>query len=996
MTYGGSTYAGAAYGSISQSDGKVGRVDVTSTASAEVAGTGQVQATAETQISVSSTVTSLFETTGLATATTTTTGIVSDATGDNAPIQWRVTVDDETVEQDIYDVEVEDTANPFGNYAVIKIDDHNGEKFEKYSRGTRIDAAVSTNTGISYVRRFTGYVVERRELNQNGADSLEVEAYSFDQFLRNNKVSNDQSGKEIIDILEDIITTDTPVSWNASKVTVGDAQELTRSYRGEPVEEVLRDIAFKSESEDFGVDDELDFFFRPRESEHIDRGISDGQWFNYDIPELGKEVRNEVEVWFNDGNESVIVDDGQDKLDLQDSLDLPDPGTQRAEISRPDITTVADAEAEGRKYLQFRNSTLSGTVTTYGLFDAQPGDTIDIEITERGIDGEFRIAAINYQWGVDATRLTIVEKRGEQDDVLYRLSGTVKRMEMENANRDAPSNRITTTQANALLSTSVDADGNSPSNVKVVNTGRNAIRNAWKGDTPPSIDTISVGDDGSGLSRANTDLNNQTDTASATSSLDDATTVSFSGSVTQTGVAEISLETNTGVLIARAVFDSPVDLDGTVEITIEVSNDDSVDRSVLTTLGQTAVRDILANNDPDIPARYGYGTGQTLPQESDTSLDNLLVSPDLDLVILDSADSDSEWADITPNIAPENPIGISNGALELHQTTFLMEAENADFIGNEVGDDSGSYGFLSNSGGVELEQSGDIITMEFTPKYTIPNDAFVADFYYSTVSFDGEVEISVNDSVVHTFSGTGTSSSNAFTGSAFIDQQLDANQTHSMSIECTQHNSGRFIVDVLQVVDLLDRYSMNQNRSGTWETTFNTYDGPYLYPSTRQLQLDTFTTRRPITEAQIASTWNDTSNNQFIELSNDGGTNWIRTNNDETANATFSSPETDLDVNLQLSRYTFDQTTTPSQGDGGQSIDRINAFANPDSIVNDGNGVAFTRVNIDNDTLDGETITESGLLNEDSETLTRHIFAEFTMAANQLLISAETTAFNNA
>ena len=54
---------------------------------------------------------------------------------------------------------------------------------------------------------------------------------------------------------------------------MGDEQELTRSYQGEAVETVLRDLAFKSNNEDFGVNDDLDFFFRERETVHIDRGI---------------------------------------------------------------------------------------------------------------------------------------------------------------------------------------------------------------------------------------------------------------------------------------------------------------------------------------------------------------------------------------------------------------------------------------------------------------------------------------------------------------------------------------------------------------------------------------------------------------------------------------------------------------------------------------------------------------------------------------------------
>lgn len=279
---------------------------------------------------------------------------------------FEVTRDGDTVVDAVFDVSpLVDTANPFGDYCVVKMDDRGGEKFENFERGTRIDVTI-TEDGQSY-DRFTGYVVERRETEQSGADVLEVEAYSFDQFLRRNTVTNDQTGNTIGEALADIIETDTPVSYVAANVDVGDDQELTRSYQGAKVETVLRDLAFKSANENFGVNDDLEFFFRPGESVHIDRGIDNTQWFNYDIPELGKQAINEVEVWFDDGQESVVVDDGTDKLDLQENLGLPQPGTQRAELNRPLITDIGDAEDEGRKYLSFRNATLSGTVTTFGL-----------------------------------------------------------------------------------------------------------------------------------------------------------------------------------------------------------------------------------------------------------------------------------------------------------------------------------------------------------------------------------------------------------------------------------------------------------------------------------------------------------------------------------------------------------------------------------------------------------------------------------------------------
>jgi hypothetical protein len=202
---------------------------------------------------------------------------------------------DGTKEQDLINVQYIDSANPFGDYAILQIEDNQGNKFDKFEYATEIEVTVTPDGG-SQISKFVGFVVERRENDQQGQDVLEVEAYSFDQFLRQNDVSNDQTGKLISNAIADIIQTDTPVSFNASKVNVVDDFELRRSLQDERVETALQILSFASGNEGFGVDESLDFFFRPREREVVARGIDNTQWFNYDIPERGKEAINEVEV----------------------------------------------------------------------------------------------------------------------------------------------------------------------------------------------------------------------------------------------------------------------------------------------------------------------------------------------------------------------------------------------------------------------------------------------------------------------------------------------------------------------------------------------------------------------------------------------------------------------------------------------------------------------------------------------------------------------------
>jgi len=160
---------------------------------------------------------------------------------------------DLTLEQDLINIQYVDSANPFGDYIIAQIEDNLGQKFDEYPFGKSIQVFVEDDDGNQFAK-FEGFVVERREGDQQGQDVLEVEAYSFDQFLRQNDVSNDQSGKLISDAIKDIIQTDTPVSFNQNKIDVFDDFVISRSLQDERVETALRFLSFESANEAFGLD----------------------------------------------------------------------------------------------------------------------------------------------------------------------------------------------------------------------------------------------------------------------------------------------------------------------------------------------------------------------------------------------------------------------------------------------------------------------------------------------------------------------------------------------------------------------------------------------------------------------------------------------------------------------------------------------------------------------------------------------------------------------
>lgn len=1007
--------------------------DATGTASASTTATGAItgvtvsgSASASTQVTSNITGATTFAT---ASATTTASGQVpfargiassiSNATGDvtdataalDLGTQWQIVRDQTEVESDLYDVEVVDTANPFGNRAIAYIDDNSGDKFDNYTRGTRVDFEYSTNDGISYTNRFTGYVVEARELEEQGADALVVECYSFDQFLRRDVVTNDQTGNTITEALEDIVKTDTPVTWNLSNVDVVDDQELTQSFQGERVENALQEIAAKSGNEDFGVNDSTEFFFRPRESGPAPRDIDNTQWFNYDLPEKGKETVNEVTVFFNDGNESITVDNGADRKQLQDNLGTARPVTAATEVNRPDITNIEDARDVAEKILSDRESTLTGTVSTYGLETAKPGDVVDINIIPRGIDGQFRIAEIKYRWGEAQTQITVVEKKGNQDDLLVRLSDTVKRTEMQSADRDATGNVITSTNIGVEVSGSGDVDGTSFDISRITNTARNKLRDAWAGDGNIDITDIAVGDDATQPSRTNTDLGNELERVSVSESLPTTKSVLYEGGFSTTDIREIGLFDSSGDLIARATIpDTNLSATVNIDYTLTVSNDTEFESGVVTDDGQTAVRDCLADNSPNLPSQYAYGTDDTDPTESDTSLGSQATKVSIDTTLVQNADTETEWGNII-DTSQSNVIKItSGGKVTTKQTSYMTEGESYN-RGTEGFD--GSYKdttILSDGAAATLSRDSaaggpDFLEYDFTTAVDIPSgdvSCYVrVDSDYDGTNGNGAPEYTVT---LQRESGSSEQIAQTVKGAKITDGkwfEFDASNTlpagnHTFRFEVTDSdgiaNKYAAYIDFVALVN--DNWVPDiNNMDNSLNSNGGYFDDPPKYPSPVEVDINKASTRRDANEATAEQTWDDTANDQFISISPDG-TNYTKNNNTSSATVTFGSATTEIYTRVGISHET---TTgqTPLTGNVPQSVDVHEFFADISAITPSGIGVADVRAIVSPGTITGTTIKEAGELDSSDNLLTRAVFADRTIEANQRLISSEKFTWAN-
>lgn len=561
------------------------------------------------------------------------------------------------------------------------------------------------------------------------------------------------------------------------------------------------------------------------------------------------------------------------------------------------------------------------------------------------------------------------------------------------------------TDAGALRVTSMSTDRE-----KFVNDGRRAVRDAW-GDKPnPTISTLAVGSDNSNLSRSNSSLNNQTNSASVSVSLVDDTTVEFEATITQSNVGEVGLLTSGGDLVARGVFDSPVDVNGRVSVTLSIRNDDSVSRGVLTDAGQTAVRDVLADNSPSTPTDYAYGSDGSSVSESDTALGNELVSVSLSSVEVQDASTQADWTAVAGDIPAQTPLAVfdtstplnpSAGALGTTQTCFTTEGEN--YTTGDTGTVNGpaDSSEFSNGDYAALSVSGHSVTYEFTLLHEVPANQFEAPIRFASSTTSGGT--AATDWIVRGPSGELASGQFVADGSTFTSPvwgtEIPTSEfpnalppgTYELELDCvttaTALNDQTTFIDVVAPRDA--RYSVTLDDT----VDANGYlSGPEQYPSLVEYELTEAVTRRNVTSASFTSSWNSTANEQFVELANDGST-YTRFDNSSSGSASFASGEAGVNTRLGFGRYSASNQQTPTSGNTGQRIESWSLDANPAAVVPDDIGEAVTRGIVPPGTITGDTVREAGLKNG-STLLSRHEIAEFDVLAGQRVSSSERTEFS--
>jgi len=327
----------------------------------------------------------------------------------------------------------------------------------------------------------------------------------------------------------------------------------------------------------------------------------------------------------------------------------------------------------------------------------------------------------------------------------------------------------------------------------------------------------------------------------------------------------------------------------------------------------------------DYWSRTPFGNVDVSKQES-----NIVVQD----AVTQSADSTAEWNDIIVESDTE-PFYVNNGALRAAQSVFVDEAENNivqsanDFTDSNYSDGQGVED-LSNPGTV-------ILRYEFDLDYTIPAGDWAV--ILRTESLDeaqdsNTYEIFVNNNSLGFFidGDAGLSWTVGFEGGF----DLSAGQNNlEIELDTLVEISAGF--DLIGVADL--RYNDNIDNE-TIDNTLNTssgyLDGPALYPINNAPNARTVATEtaRNIASATADLVIDDTTNEQSLGLSGDGGVNFQRDDNTSTFSASFTNAGREVVTEFSLGAYDNGaQNATPRLNYLGQTIDSFETTVDLDDRI---------------------------------------------------------------
>jgi hypothetical protein len=335
--------------------------------------------------------------------------------------------------------------------------------------------------------------------------------------------------------------------------------------------------------------------------------------------------------------------------------------------------------------------------------------------------------------------------------------------------------------------------------------------------------------------------------------------------------------------------------------------------------------------------------------------------------------------------ADTTPLAAQDGVFELLQVGFFREAEVVGSNPSTVSDSKYSAGEAAEVGDLT-----DDISFDFSTDYDIPAanvgfqirvDATGGSNPPFDLLIDGETVGSVFDDAL--------TDGVSWFGVLGLGQTLSAG-SHTAELDANGTGSGPMEVDALFVYD--DRYNyFFDNTTGP-----NGYlAGPQLYPEQIAYDLDPEELSQPATSATVEQTWNETFDNQYVEISLGDAT--TREDNSDTATVSVARENAakEVSVSVRLSRRGNRETESPRFGFAGQTIDDHTISVDPAAIVKRGIGRARTTVITQPGALSAysEGLTEAGTLDGNDNLLTRGIYSPFPIPDTMRISTNELVEF---
>lgn len=345
--------------------------------------------------------------------------------------EWRLIKSDSSEETDFLDATVVKAFNRFANRATAIIMDIDGTKALTYVKGYLVQIDAHPGGTADWEALIGGFVVD----TIRHTDTLEIHILSHDFWLRKRSVFKNYTSKTISYILDDLIDDLTPLDWDAGLVSILNDLTVTRTWKGEKLDVVIRELANLSGDEEFGALSNRKFFFRQQQTETADRDFNDGEYSEAEWPERKQDEANKVSIYYGQPGSTgiVTVQDLAKQAELQALIGASDPVVIEMVANYPEVDNEDAARAKGYALLASKNLPLIGKLNSWNGYEITPGEVTHVEDPDSDIDGSFRIASIEYSYLNAETLVQVVEDYEGVLDTLVRMNEEVVRIDMKAA-----------------------------------------------------------------------------------------------------------------------------------------------------------------------------------------------------------------------------------------------------------------------------------------------------------------------------------------------------------------------------------------------------------------------------------------------------------------------------------------------------------------------------------------------------------------------------------